>query len=260
MLLYLGVIGIALTAYRLKKLTKLGACASIVVGIAICYGFGLSGLLLLAAFFISSSALSSIFSSKDMDQMTLKGNQRDEVQVLANGGVAAAIAVLYAIDPSDIYQVMFIASLAAANSDTWASEIGKLSKSLPFHVLSFKRVSTGTSGAVTLLGTLAAFAGSTLIASGTVLFSWSSIEWQFPLICAIIVAGFVGNLTDTVLGATIQVSYKCDICDQTTEKLIHCGQNTVHKDGLTWVTNDTVNALCTVMGAITGAGFAYMIL
>lgn len=260
MLLYLGVIILAFISYQFEKLTKRGAVVAAIVGIAICYGFGISGLVTLAAFFVSSSLLSSILSSKSPDIVAQKGDKRDEVQVLANGGVAAVIAILYAFEPSDIYQAMFIASLAAANSDTWASEIGKMSKRQPFHTLTFKRVPTGTSGAVSVIGTLGAFAGSAVIAIAALLFSWDSIEWQFPLICGIIVAGFVGNITDTVLGSTIQVTYACEVCNKNTEKLTHCGQKTIHKDGLVWMTNDTVNALCTVMGAITGAVFAHMIL
>lgn len=113
---------------------------------------------------------------------------------------------------------------------------------------------------MSLLGTIAAFAGSAFIAVSAMLFTWDSFTWQFPIICGIIVAGFVGNLADTIFGATIQVTYTCTVCGETTERLVHCQQETKHRSGLKWVTNDTVNALCTLMGAVTGAGFAYMIL
>ncbi|MCM2677801.1 DUF92 domain-containing protein [Alkalicoccobacillus plakortidis] len=244
----------------MRKLTKSGAVTAVGVGFAITLGMGLSGLVVLAVFFISSSALSSIFRKKAETSIEVKGSQRDAWQVLANGGAAAVIALLHAVHPSAIYQAAFIASLAAANSDTWASEIGKLSKSRPFHVLSFKRVLPGTSGAVTLLGTFAALAGSTIIAASALLFDWQAFVWQLPLICGIIVAGFVGNMADTIFGATIQVTFTCVNCGATTEQHMHCQEPTIHKNGLLWVTNDTVNALCTIMGAITGAGFAYMIL
>ena len=54
--------------------------------------------------------------------------------------------------------------MAAANSDTWASEIGSMSKGKPISVKTFKRAERGTSGAVSLLGTFAAVVGSFLIA------------------------------------------------------------------------------------------------
>ncbi|MDQ0205592.1 DUF92 domain-containing protein [Alkalicoccobacillus murimartini] len=259
-LLYIGVVLLAVAAYKLKKLSKSGALTSILVGFSIALGMGLGGLIILALFFVSSSALSSIFRTNSGAAVEAKGSKRDAMQVLANGGVAAIIALLHAMEPSITYQAAFIASLAAANSDTWASEIGKLSKSRPFHVLTFKRVEAGTSGAVTLLGTLSAVAGSAVIACGALFVHSEAVEWQFPLICGIIVAGFVGNIADTVFGATIQVTYTCEICGESTEKQLHCQEETVHKSGLTWVTNDTVNALCTLMGAVTGAGFSYMIL
>ncbi|MBM0064364.1 DUF92 domain-containing protein [Alkalicoccobacillus gibsonii] len=259
-ILALVVIFLAWSAFKLKKLTKSGAITAVFVGFFISYGLGINGLVVLGAFFISSSALSSIFKPKREGLIEEKGSQRDAYQVLANGGVAALISLLHAFNPSAIYQAAFIASLAAANSDTWASEIGKLNKSNPFHVLSFKRVQAGTSGAVSPLGTIAAFAGAAFIALSAMLFTWDSFTWQFPIICGIIVAGFVGNLADTIFGATIQVTYTCEVCGETTERLVHCEQETKHRSGLKWVTNDTVNALCTVMGAVTGAGFAYMIL
>lgn len=53
----------------------------------------------------------------------------------------------------------FMVCLASSNSDTWASEIGSLSRKKPIYIRTFKRIERGTSGAISGLGTVAAFAG-----------------------------------------------------------------------------------------------------
>ncbi len=61
-----------------------------------------------------------------------------------------------------IWLMGFIVCIASANSDTWASEIGSLSKKNPIYIRTFKRIERGTSGAISLLGSIAALSGSLL--------------------------------------------------------------------------------------------------
>ncbi|MGH7522676.1 MAG: DUF92 domain-containing protein, partial [Gemmatimonadales bacterium] len=63
-----------------RGLTRRGAVAAVAVGLATLVGFGWRGLLLLLAFFVSSSLLS-------------KPTTRNAWQVFANGGVAALAAL-----------------------------------------------------------------------------------------------------------------------------------------------------------------------
>ncbi len=99
--------------------------------------FGLGGLawaLVLLTFFITSSGLSVFFKSRKaaVEQDFAKGSRRDAGQVLANGGTAGVLALAFFLvnqfSPGNkivsLLWIGFAASFAAANADTWATELG----------------------------------------------------------------------------------------------------------------------------------------
>ena len=153
--------------YRARALSPSGAIAACLVGGTI-FGFGgLAWAMVLIAFFISSSLL-SFFKASDTRKLQAsqtfeKGGKRDAAQVLANGGVAAALAALSTPLGGVTLTYLFagfVGALAAATADTWAPEIGVLSKARPRLLTTWKIVDAGTSGAVTLTGIGAALAGA----------------------------------------------------------------------------------------------------
>ena len=113
-------------------------------------------------FFCSSSLWSKMKSSnkRKAEELLVKGSQRDWQQVMANGGLAAMASALYYYTGAPIWLLGACICIAAANSDTWASEVGSMSKGKPISIKTFRRVDRGTSGAVSLLGTCAAVMGS----------------------------------------------------------------------------------------------------
>ncbi|WP_230130503.1 DUF92 domain-containing protein [Bacillus sp. CECT 9360] len=235
------IIGTAIGGYLVKALSKSGAAATMLVGLSVVLSFQLPGLLLLGVFFASSSFWSKFKAGsrkKKIEEKLQKGDRRDWQQVLANGGIAVIASWIHLFNPSGIWLFAFIVSIAAANSDTWASEIGVLSKKSPFYILSFKRVERGTSGAVSLLGTIAAFLGAGLISA----FSVTLFEWAWtPWLLLITLFGFLGNIIDTLLGALIQARFHCVKCGLETEKKSHCGENTILIKGARLFDNDVVN-------------------
>jgi uncharacterized protein (TIGR00297 family) len=262
-------VGIAWLAFRTRSLDQSGMVVAAILGTIV---FGLGGVawaVVLLTFFITSSGLSHFFRSrKNAAGLDFaKGSRRDAGQVVANGGVAGVLTLTFFIlsmfSPGNrltpILWVGFAASLAAANADTWATELGILNPIRPVLITTFKQVPKGTSGGISLVGTLAALAGSTLVAGVAVLgvrLGWVpgsgiGLVWQFVIIS---LAGLLGALVDSVLGATIQVIYYCPHCHKETERhpLHSCGTQTVRKRGLAWLNNDWVNAACTVSTAIVG--------
>jgi uncharacterized protein (TIGR00297 family) len=248
--IYLLIAVMVFLGYGARLLTASGAFAAFAVGCLTVLGLGLKGLLILALFFASSSFWSKIKSAnkKKAEDMLVKGSRRDWQQVIANGGLAAFSSALYYATDDSLWLLGFCICNAAANSDTWASEIGSMSKSKPFFIKTFKRVERGTSGAVSLLGTTAAFFGAFIIAlASTYLFTLSAEEFLF-----ILILGFCGNLVDTLLGAFVQAGYTCQTCGMQTEKMIHCSQKTKLIKGFSFLNNDTVNFLSGLSALLLG--------
>ncbi len=246
---------IAFAAFRARSLSISGAWGALLEGTII---FGLGGwrwAVLLMAFFVSSSALTRLFGKKKsaLNEKFDKGGTRDIGQVLANGAVASIFAGLHFFLPNAAWTwVLFASSLAAVNADTWATELGVLNPSLPRLITSWNTVESGTSGAVSIFGTLAATFGSALIAFLGALLNPTGNGYVVLMI--ILFSGLIGSLFDSLLGATVQAIYRCPNCEKETEKhpLHSCGTPTIQVRGWNWLNNDMVNLGCALMGAAIG--------
>ncbi len=248
---------IALTAWRFGALSRSGGLMAWFIGTVI---FGLGGwrwAILLLAFFTTSSALTRLFQRRkaDLEATFEKGGRRDAGQVLANGGVAALFAILHALYPqADWTWIAGAASLAAVNADTWATELGVLSPAPPRRITNGQIVERGTSGGVSFYGLLAAWAGATGIGLLAAALSPYPLPADKVSAYALLIglAGFLGALVDSLLGATLQAIYFCSRCARETEKhpLHTCGSATLLRRGWKWLNNDAVNGLCALSGAI----------
>lgn len=230
---------IGFIAYTAQLLTKSGFFAVLFIGTMICcFGPWITWLLMIL-FFISSGCIHLLkkdLSFKTMDSITNKGNTRDGWQVLANSLPALFCIVIFYFTNNQLFLIAYVSGIAGATADTWASEIGILSKQTPRSVTTFKPVASGLSGGVSLLGLTASFLGSLLIAFVFGLFY--STSFLIPLIC-----GVLGCLFDSFLGATLQVKYRCTICGKLIEKRYHHQLLTKKVSGISWLSNDWVNFL-----------------
>ena len=162
---------------------------------------------MLLGFFVSSSLLS-------------KKTSRNHRQVLANGGIAALSALLGS-------WFAFAGSLAAATADTWATEMGRHSRTPPRLITNGRPVPPGTDGGMTALGTAGGIAGAVFMAGlGVVLPRGVAPGHPHPgwFVTSVAIAGIVGMLVDSLLGATVQGKVR-------------------------WVDNDAVNLAATLTGA-----------
>lgn len=238
---------VAFLAYKVHALSLSGSVIAAILG-ALIFGFGGIGhTIALLTFFLTSSFLSRLFKRKKavLDEKYSKGHRRDAWQVLANGGVAGVIVLAGVVfQQQQTAWWFFCASLAAATADTWATELGVLSPVQPRMLTSWQLVEKGTSGGISLVGSLSAIAGSLLLAFISVIIVPTGVK----LAIFVAIAGLAGSVVDSYLGATIQVQYKCQDCGRITEKypLHSCGGSTTIYKGWVWLNNDWVNAACTV--------------
>jgi uncharacterized protein (TIGR00297 family) len=234
--------------WRRRALSLDGAVAATLVG-ASTFGFGgLPAGLSLVAFFVTGSALSRRREVPG-EIPSAKGHRRDAVQVAANGGVAALASVLAATGCGPARGAA-LGALAAAAADTWASEIGVRSPTPPRSIVNAEIVPPGASGGVTPLGWGAAGAGAALVGATWALADDRRASWVWLALGA----GLAGSLADSLAGATLQASYRCDVCSQQFEAGgLHCGAPRRLVRGRAWITNDVVNGIGTAAGGLVGA-------
>jgi uncharacterized protein (TIGR00297 family) len=230
----------AWAGWKKRLLSLSGAIAAIITGLTISYSFGWEGLFILIVFFVSSSSWSTFKKreKQSIEERLAKNSVRDWQQVLANGGAGILFSFFYILTNDSVWFLAYGASVAAVNSDTWASEIGPLSRLMPISMKTFRRVSRGTSGAISLLGTLAAIMGA-LFVSMFFLFVSGSVNTYLVLLIAL--SGFLGNVVDTLIGAFFQLEYECKQCYLKTEAPKHCGIPAKKIKGYKIVNNEFVN-------------------
>jgi uncharacterized protein (TIGR00297 family) len=238
---------VAFGAYALRLLTRGGAIAAAVIGAATLVA-GVQWVVILAFFFLSSNALSRWRHAERerlVASITEKGDRRDAVQVMANGGVFAVAAFISSLGGSLHWEAIGIGAIAAATSDTWSTEIGTVLGDGPVSVLNGVPVAPGTSGGITIAGCITAYFASLVVAGVAILVQWST-PWQ-----AVFVGGLTGSALDSLLGATIQERRWCTACDVATERRIHtCGNSSVDRGGVPGCNNDIVNLMSTIAGAV----------
>ncbi len=276
--------GVGLFAYRRRSLSRSGVAGAMVTG-SVTVGMGDWAWGLSLIYFFVSSSLLSHFRSHDKERTAAdkfsKGSQRDILQVMANGGVATALALAHGLTGSQptqaLLQAGYTGALATANGDTWATELGVLNTHQPRLITTGKPVPPGTSGGITLLGTCASAAGglslclvfwllekvgtavarprpfppmnSHIAQTGTP----DGLQLSLPVIG--LLSGLAGSLADSLMGATIQAMYYCPTCEKETERRVHsCGTPTLPLRGIPWFDNDVVNFSATLFGALIGIG------
>lgn len=258
---------LSLAAWLKGSLSPSGSLGAWFVGSAIGLGLGLGGFAVLCVFFATSTLLGRVGKhvKAELQAHYSKGDRRDAWQVFANGGVAALCALLVWLQRGTLENAELsaaelplalaaCASLASANADTWATELGVLSRAEPLHLLRWQRVPRGTSGAVSVLGLWVAAAGALCIAVSAVLLMPLPIHSALALV-VVSSAGWLGALLDSALGAALQRQQRCALCQRIVEATVHCASATA-----AWgprhrvMNNDQVNLVANALAALLAYG------
>ncbi len=267
-------IPIGYVAYKRRGLSLGGVVTAIAIAITV-FLTGWQTFLIFLLFFLSSTLLTKWrYKVKEEKQAAETGQGRGWRQVIGAGGIASVFALALAAnlvnrcynpEPSPLLKAFFTAMLAAiatSNADTWAVEVGAAFNREPRLITKpWVRVPVGTSGGVTIIGELASMAGSLLISLAALTLYWISSAYQLypwsifavsPLRLALIVFifGWLGEILDSVVGATLQVKYFCPRCKKLTDKKIHkCGLKTKYYGGFKIVSNEVTNLIATFISS-----------
>jgi len=243
---------VAGVSYRIRFLSASGSVCTFILAAIIFGSGGCMWTIPILTFFILSSVLSKTGKIHKVTFNTIfeKTGRRDAGQVLANGGLPGLLVLLSIFFPNAVWYYGYLGALAAVNADTWATEIGVLSKIKPRLITTGKPVAHGVSGGITPAGLAGAFFGSLIIACSGLLLQPSQARLSIfnPFFWCIVASGFLATLIDSLLGATLQGQYQCSVCRQKTEKKIHCGHSTRLVSGFIWMNNDRVNVICAISG------------
>jgi len=206
--------------YRRKSLDLFGSAVMIVMGIVIIFSAGANWLLLIVLFLVMS-LLATKFSKKYKMSLGEFEGRRTSKNVISNGVVACFMAAFggYYLP----FVGGFIGAIATATADTLASEIGVLDPH-PRLITTLQKVDPGTNGAISVLGTVSGIAGATII--GIAAYLLNIMHDPIFVIVVSVISGTIGCFIDSILGALFE------------------------NQG--WLTNEHVNLLATIFGAIVG--------
>jgi uncharacterized protein (TIGR00297 family) len=209
------IVIIGLLTYIKGALDLFGSIFMIIMGIIIIFTAGIDWLLLIFVFLLLG-LLFTKYKHNYKKEIGVYEGTRSVKNVISNGIVPFVMAAFgnYA---------GFIGSIAVATADTLASEVGVVDKA-PRLITTFKKVSPGTDGGISPLGTAAGIVGAGIIGIFAYILGISADPFNALKIA--IIAGTFGCFVDSILGAVLE-----------------------SRD---YITNEHVNLLATISGALLG--------
>ena len=217
-----------------KLLTPFGYLNALVLGVIVWGTLGWRGYLIVMLFFLLGSALTFV----GIEQKEAEGIAEERSGVRGAGNVwgsaltatICAIATLFYPSLKQLFVLGYVASFCTKLADTTASEVGKAYGKTTYLITTLKPVSRGTEGAVSLEGTIAGILASVVLAV---------IAWVIGLVSPFgivwcFIAAFIATTIESLIGATLESRF-------------------------TWLTNDLVNFINTVIGAMVAIFIAWIV-
>jgi uncharacterized protein (TIGR00297 family) len=187
-----------------KKLTIIAALTGAVIAWLIFTGTGYTGIIMMTSFFILGSVATSwkIKTKQQLGLAEINRGKRTAAQVIANAGVAALLSIIIWINPlqKEVLSLMVAAVFSSATADTLSSELGNIYGSKFYNITTFKKDQRGLNGVISVEGTLIGLVGSSIIA---IIYA-AGLGWHNKNMLFVILAGTIGNLSDSLLGATVE--------------------------------------------------------
>lgn len=239
---------LAIFSYIKKAMTTSALILAFIFAFLITYFGGVSSYLILMAVFLGIVITSKIGKKERLKvnkNVIEKSGQKDICEIIANVGTGAVTLILYGIYKEPFLLVVYASIMAESLADTLASDIGVLSHKKPINIITLKRSEPGLSGNISFLGLASSLIGAFIIA-----IIFCAFHFSIKYLIIITLSGFLGAIFDSILGATIQVKYKCQKCSKITEKKNHCQKETIYYKGLKIINNDIVNLTSNIFAGV----------
>ncbi len=196
-------VAVAAAGWAARTVTVTGAVTGACIGAVMILGSGVAGWTMLIATFVAASLATRVGHGRKVRAGIAedRGGRRGPGNAIANTGVAAWAAFIAAgsANPA-LAHLALVAALATAGSDTVASEVGKAWGRTTWLLTSLKRVAPGTTGAISLEGTVAGILSSALLAG---IGAWAGLI-SASAVLPVIVAANAASIVEGVIGATME--------------------------------------------------------
>ena len=211
LLISVALVMILMVISRIRKiLNESGTWAAAIMGLVVAIGGHWTWLVTLLAFLSAGFFVTRwrYDEKKEMGFNEGEDGERDWTNVISNGGVPMLIS-LYAFITEDWQELLpiFVASVAVANSDTFASEVGCLDKRV-YMITTLKKCEPGLNGGFSPNGQIAALVGALLISLVAMalgmLVGAEALSSPVEFIVSISIIGFLGCQVDSLLGALLE--------------------------------------------------------
>ncbi len=220
-------VAFAALGHLVRGVTRSGAVAGAIVCFALFASAGPGAFAaLLSVFGVTWVATRVGRSRKQRLGTAERGEGRTASQVLANVGIAAVCAVLYAALRAPSMLLAMAAALAEAAADTVSSECGQAFSTRARLITNWQSVAAGTDGGITMAGTLSGAVAAFLVSLMCVVSGMVAGRWLWVAS----IAGILGMLADSYLGAWFE-----------------------RRGGLS---NDAVNFISTILAAVAALAWA----
>jgi len=236
----LNTVLLAIVAIAPKKLlTPAGLLHAWLLGVLIWGSLGWQGYLVVVFYFLVGSAVTRIgMAQKQAEGIAEKRSGARGPENVWGSALTGALCALgslavstFKVEPlsASLLLLAYVASFSTKLSDTCASEVGKAYGKRTFLITTLQPVARGTEGAVSWEGTLAGLLASAAMA--TVGWGVGLIDLSGVVFC--VAAAFIATNLESIIGATLQ-------------------------ERLNWLTNEVVNILNTLIGAIAAVLIALL--
>lgn len=224
-----------------KLLTPAGLLHAWALGVIIWGCLGWQGYLVVMFYFLVGSAVTKVgIAQKEAEGIAEKRSGARGPENVWGSALTAAVCALGTLAATTFYPqasftpilvalllLGYVASLSTKLADTCASEIGKAYGQRTYLITTLQAVPRGTEGAVSLEGTLAGIVASIAIA----LLGWAVGLISIGGVAICVIAAFIATNAESLIGATLQNQFD-------------------------WLTNELVNVLNTLIGAIVAIAIA----